>query len=341
MEKLLTIIVPCYNEQEVLPLFIEAITPVRKELFEKNELNTEVLFVDDGSSDSTLELLRSFHEKDESVRYISFSKNFGKEAGILAGLKNAKGDYAVLMDADLQHPPALLPKMYSELTGASVSDRTAGNTTDTDAGMSKVLPVNPYDSVAMYRDDRKKEGFFRRHFSSMFFKLMNKLSKLNMVNGATDFRMMNRPMINAIISMPETNRFSKGIFNWVGFNTKWLPFETGERPAGESKWTFGKLISYSFDALLSFSEVPLKICSWLGIIFCLISFITGLVHFIKTLVFGDPVAGFPTLYLMMLLLGGIVLLFLGIMGQYMARIYLEIKQRPVYIIKESDDSSGQ
>ena len=314
MKKLLTIIVPCYNEQEVLPLFVEAITPVRKKLFDEYQLNTELLFVDDGSSDRTLTLLRDFHTEDKSVRYISFSKNFGKEAGILAGLKNAKGDYAVLMDADLQHPPELLPKMYSELTGGS------------------------YDSVAMYRDDRKKEGFFRRHFSSMFFKLMNRLSKLNMVNGATDFRMMNRPMINAIISMPETNRFSKGIFNWVGFNTKWLPFETGERPAGESKWSFGKLISYSFDALLSFSEVPLKICSWLGIIFCLISFITGLVHFIKTLVFGDPVAGFPTLYLMMLLLGGIVLLFLGIMGQYMARIYLEIKQRPVYIVKESDDS---
>ena len=192
----------------------------------------------------------------------------------------------------------------------------------------------------MYRDDRKKEGFFRRHFSSMFFKLMNKLSKLNMVNGATDFRMMSRPMINAIISMPETNRFSKGIFNWVGFNTKWMPFETGERPAGESKWSFGKLISYSFDAILAFSEVPLKICSWLGIIFCLVSFLIGIVHFIKTLIFGDPVAGFPTLYLMMLLLGGIILLFLGIMGQYLARIYLEIKQRPVYIVKESNDNKS-
>jgi glycosyltransferase involved in cell wall biosynthesis len=318
MDKLLTIIVPCYNEQEVLPLFVEAITPVRKELIEKHELNTELLFIDDGSGDKTLELLRDFHENDASVRYISFSKNFGKEAAILAGLKNAKGDYAVLMDSDLQHPPALLPQMYEALTD----------------GLCK------YDSVAMYRDDRKKEGFFRRHFSSMFFKLMNKLSKLNMVNGATDFRMMSRPMINAIISMPETNRFSKGIFNWVGFNTKWMPFETGERPAGESKWSFGKLISYSFDAILAFSEVPLKICSWSGIIFCLVSFLIGIVHFIKTLIFGDPVAGFPTLYLMMLLLGGIILLFLGIMGQYLARIYLEIKQRPVYIVKESNDNKS-
>jgi glycosyltransferase involved in cell wall biosynthesis len=335
MDKLLTIIVPCFNEQEVLPLFIEAITPVRKELIEKHELNTELLFIDDGSGDKTLELLRDFHEKDASVRYISFSKNFGKEAAILAGLKNAKGDYAVLMDSDLQHPPALLPQMYSELTNTfSESNPQGSNKPNPEAGLCK------YDSVAMYRDDRKKEGFFRRHFSSMFFKLMNKLSKLNMVNGATDFRMMSRPMINAIISMPETNRFSKGIFNWVGFNTKWMPFETGERPAGESKWSFGKLISYSFDAILAFSEVPLKICSWLGIIFCLVSFLIGIVHFIKTLIFGDPVAGFPTLYLMMLLLGGIILLFLGIMGQYLARIYLEIKQRPVYIVKESNDNKS-
>ena len=335
MDKLLTIIVPCFNEQEVLPLFIEAITPVRKELIEKHELNTELLFIDDGSGDRTLELLRDFHEKDASVRYISFSKNFGKEAAILAGLKNAKGDYAVLMDSDLQHPPTLLPQMYSELTNTVSGNNLQGsNNPNTKAGSYK------YDSVAMYRDDRKKEGFFRRHFSSMFFKLMNKLSKLNMVNGATDFRMMSRPMINAIISMPETNRFSKGIFNWVGFNTKWMPFETGERPAGESKWSFGKLISYSFDAILAFSEVPLKICSWLGIIFCLVSFLIGIVHFIKTLIFGDPVAGFPTLYLMMLLLGGIILLFLGIMGQYLARIYLEIKQRPVYIVKESNDNKS-
>ena len=315
MDKLLTIIVPCFNEQEVLPLFMEAIATVRQELHQDG-LKTELLFVDDGSNDNTLELLRNFHSQDSSIRYISFSKNFGKEAGILAGLKNARGDFGVLMDSDLQHPPFLLPMMYKELV--------SGN----------------YDSVAMYRDNRKKEGFFRRHFSSMFFSLMNHLSKLNMVNGATDFRMMNRPMINAIISMPETNRFSKGIFSWVGFNTKWMPFETAERPKGESKWSFRKLISYSFDAILSFSETPLKICSWLGIIFCLVSFVIGIFHLVKTLVFGDPVAGFPTLYLMMLLMGGIVLLFLGIMGQYLARIYLEIKQRPAYIVKETEDDSN-
>ena len=319
MNKLLSIIVPCYNEEEVLPIFIEAIAKVRDELnsIPDHPCDTELLFIDDGSSDATLEVLKSFHQNDNTVRYVSFSRNFGKEAAILAGLQNAKGDLVVLMDADLQHPPELLPQMYNEL----ISSRC--------------------DSVAMYRDDRKKEGFFRRHFSSLFFKIMNKMSKLNIINGATDFRMMKRVMVNAILSMPETNRFSKGIFNWVGFNTKWLPFETGERPAGESKWSAGKLISYSFDAILSFSEVPLKICSWMGIIFCFISFLIGIFHFVKTLIFGDPVAGFPTLYLMLLLIGGLILLFLGITGQYLARIYLEIKQRPVYIVKETDTDTDK
>ena len=309
---LLSVIIPCYNEEEVLPIFMESMLSVKSTL-ENNEeypCRTEILFVDDGSSDRTIEVLRNFTEIYENVRYVSFSKNFGKEAAILAGLKNIEGDYCVLLDADLQHPPALIHEMW------------------------KTLNSGRFDSVAMYRNDRKKEGFFRRHFSSFFFRLLNKLSKLNIVNGATDFRMMNRMMIDAVLSLPESNRFSKGIFCWVGFNTYWMPFETAERPAGRSKWSSGKLVSYSFDAILSFSETPLKICSWLGIIFCLVSFILGIYHLVKTIIFGDPVAGFPTLYLMMLLMGGIVLLFLGIMGQYLARIYLEIKQRPPYIIKE-------
>lgn len=320
MNKLLSIVVPCYNEEEVLPLFMEEIKKVRS-LFSGGisdipgtNLDTELIFIDDGSSDGTLNVLRNLHKQDESVRFVSFSKNFGKEAAILAGLKSSKGDYVLLMDADLQHPPKLIPDMLKELI------------------------TSDCDSVAMYRDDRKKEGFFRRHFSSMFFKIMNKLSKLNLVNGATDFRLMKRIMVNAVLDMPETNRFSKGIFNWVGFNTKWLPFETGERPAGKSKWSSGKLVSYSFDAILSFSEVPLKICSWIGIIFCIISFLIGIFHFVKTLIFGDPVAGFPSLYLMLLLIGGLILLFLGITGQYLARIYMEIKHRPVYIVKEDENS---
>lgn len=309
---LLSVIVPCYNEEEVLPIFMESMLPIEKSLESSADFpcRTEILFVDDGSGDRTIEVLRSFTEKYENVKYISFSKNFGKEAAILAGLKNIEGDFCVLLDADLQHPPALIPEMWQKLNSGG------------------------YDSVAMYRNDRKKEGFFRRHFSSFFFRLLNKLSKLNIVNGATDFRMMNRMMIDAVLSLPESNRFSKGIFCWVGFNTLWMPFETAERPAGKSKWSSGKLVSYSFDAILSFSETPLKICSWIGIIFCLVSFLLGIYHLVKTIIFGDPVAGFPTLYLMMLLMGGIVLLFLGIIGQYLARIYLEIKQRPPYIIKE-------
>lgn len=306
---LLTVIVPCYNEEEVLPLFIDAISNVRAQL----ECCSELLFIDDGSSDGTLELLRSYSRSDSSVRYISFSRNFGKEAAILAGLKNSKGNLCVLLDADLQHPPALIPEMYHEL-------RNGG-----------------YDSVAMYRNDRKKEGFLRRTFSSMFFKLLNKLSKINLINGATDFRMMTRPMTDAILSLPESNRFSKGIFNWVGFNTKWLPFETAERPAGESKWSFRKLLSYSMDAILGFSEVPLKLCSKVGIFFCIMAFLLGIFFFVKTLIFGDPVAGFPSLFIMLLMLGGIMLCFLGILGLYISRIYVEVKGRPAYLIKETEE----
>ena len=314
---LLSIIIPCYNEEEVLPIFIETIKPVCEELCsrENSPCDTELIFIDDGSSDNTLPYLRNCRNNDKRIRYVSFSKNFGKEAAILAGLKEAKGNYSVLIDADLQHPPTLIPKMYDELIN--------GN----------------YDSVAMFRDERKKEGFFRRHFSSFFYKILNRLSKLNLKNGATDFRIMTKQMVSAVISLPESNRFSKGIFNWIGFNTKWLAFETGKRPAGKSKWSSGKLVSYSFDAILSFSEVPLKLCSWMGILFCILSFVLGIYHLVKTLLFGDPVAGFPTLYLMMLLMGGIMLLFLGIIGQYLARIYLEIKKRPAYIIKETETNT--
>lgn len=309
--KLLTIIVPCYNEENVLPLFIEAIKPIREQL----NIDTEILFINDGSKDNTLQLLKDYNEIDKTIRYISFSRNFGKEAAILAGLKYIDSDYCVLLDADLQHPVEYIPIMYNELISGD------------------------YDSVAMYRDNRKKESFCRRHFSSMFFKILNKCSKLNIVNGATDFRMMNRLMINSIIELPESNRFSKGIFNWVGFNTKWLPFETADRLAGESKWSFKQLLHYSFDAILSFSEVPLKISSWLGAVFCLIAFGLGIIQFVKTVLYGDPVAGFPTLYIMLLLMSGLLLLFLGIIGQYLARIYVEVKRRPLYIIKETDDTN--
>lgn len=313
MNKLISIIVPCYNEQEVLPLFYENIQSTRNTLKEQN-VDTELIFIDDGSLDNTINILKENYEKDNTLNYISFSRNFGKEAAILAGLKAAKGDYATIIDADLQHPPELIVDMYNELKSGE------------------------YDSVATYKDNRKKEGFFRRSFSKLFFKLLNKLTKLNIVEGATDFRLMNRIMINAIISLPESNRFSKGIFNWVGFKTKWIPFNLTERIAGDSKWSFKQLLRYSLDAIISFSEFPLKLCSYLGLIFCFVSFFSGLIHLIKTLIFGEEVAGFPTLYLMMLLLSGIVLLFLGVLGQYIARIYIEIKHRPLYIIREESNS---
>lgn len=300
MNKLISIIVPCYNEQEVLPLFYENIQSTRNTLKEQN-VDTELIFIDDGSIDNTINILKENYEKDNTLNYISFSRNFGKEAAILAGLKAAKGDYATIIDADLQHPPELIVDMYNELKSGE------------------------YDSVAAYKDNRKKEGFFRRSFSKLFFKLLNKLTKLNIVEGATDFRLMNRVMINAIISLPESNRFSKGIFNWVGFKTKWIPFNLTERIAGDSKWSFKQLLHYSLDAIISFSEFPLKLCSYLGLIFCFVSFFSGLIHLIKTLIFGEEVAGFPTLYLMMLLLSGIVLLFLGVLRQYIARIYIEVK----------------
>ncbi len=313
MKKLMTIIVPCYNEEEVLPIFIESISDVRKNL----ECDTELLFIDDGSTDRTLELLRQYSKNDSSVRYVSFSRNFGKEAGILAGLRMCKGDYCVLLDADMQHPPKLITEMYSKLTEGG------------------------YDSVAMYRDNRKKESFFRRSFSKLFFKSLAKVSKTNIVDGATDFRMMNRPMINSILELGECNRFSKGIFSWVGFNTLWMPFETGERPVGESKWSFRKLLSYSIDAYLGFSEAPLRICSWSGLFFCFVAFVLTAVFFFKTIIWGDPVAGFPTTICILLFTAGLLMLFLGIIGQYLSRIYTEVKKRPVYLVKETEQSEHQ
>ena len=310
-DKLLTIIVPCYNEEEVLPIFQKSITEVRGQI----GINTELLYIDDGSTDGTLQLLRDYSSRDETCHYISFSRNFGKEAGILAGLKRAQGDYCVLLDADMQHPPALLPEMFERLISGG------------------------YDSVAMYRKNRHKEGFFRRTFSKLFFKSLSKISKTNIVDGATDFRMMNRPMINSILELGECNRFSKGLFSWIGFNTLWLPFETESRPKGESKWSFRKLISYSIDAYMGFSEVPLKIVSFFGFLFCFIAFIIGFVFFLKTIIWGEPVAGFPTLICMLMLIGGLLMLFLGIIGQYLSRIYIEVKKRPVYLVKETEQDS--
>ena len=319
MKSLMTIVVPCYNEEEVLPLFMKAITRVREKLAsDAYGCLTELIFIDDGSKDGTLNLLRKYNSEDPSVRYISFSRNFGKEAGIYAGLKESKGDYTVLLDADLQHPVEYIITMYEKLT-----EKDPGSAYE-----------RRYDSVAMYRADRKGENRFRSFFSKRFYRIINRLSKINLVDGATDYRMMSRQMVNAVLSMEEYNRFTKGIFNWVGFETLWLPYSNVERGAGSSKWTFGSLIKYSLEGMFAFSTTPLTISFIFGLIFCLIAMIFAVYVVIKTIIWGDPVAGFPTLFCIITFFGGIQLLFLGHFGQYLSKMYLEVKKRPKYIIKE-------
>ena len=309
MEKpCLSIVVPCYNEESVLGAFYEEITKTAEEIRELAEC--EFLFVDDGSKDGTLSILKGLAEKDERVSFISFSRNFGKESGIYAGLSNAVGDYVVLMDADLQHPPCYIPEMLSTiLTGE-------------------------YDSVAMRREDRKGEGKIRSWFSRMFYKLNKKISGVEIVEGATDYRMMTRQMVNAVLDMPEYNRFTKGIFAWVGFRTKWLSYHNVERVAGETKWSFGSLVRYSINGIISFSTVPLAISSFLGVFFCIFAFVMMVWLIIKTLIFGNHVSGYPTIVTVILFMSGLQLMMFGVLGQYISRSYLEGKHRPIYIARE-------
>jgi len=310
--KTISITVPCYNEAAALPYFLPEIRKVADILSATNDLCFEFLFVDDGSRDGTLELLRKFAVEDQRVRYISLSRNFGKEAAIYAGFQHATGDYVAVMDADMQDPPSLLPEMY------------------------ETLQEGEYDSVATRRVDRKGEPPIRSFFARCFYKLINKISNADIVDGARDFRLMKRQMVDAILSMGEYNRFSKGIFGWVGFRTKWLEYENVERVAGETKWSFWKLLLYSLEGIVAFSTAPLAISSIIGILFCLVAFIWIMVIVVKTLVWGDPVAGYPTLACLLLLIGGSIQLSLGIMGQYLAKTYLETKNRPIYIISETD-----
>ncbi len=332
MKSLMTIVIPCYNEEAMLPLFMDAIIPIRRSLalgvYEDPDIRfspceTELLFIDDGSTDKTLELLRGFNAEDETVRYLSFSRHFGKEAGIYAGLKEAKGDYVVLIDADLQHPVEFIPEMYKILSH-EISD---GPDTDN-------TPDGGYDSVAMYRRSRKGEKRIRSFFSKCFYRMINRLSKIDLIDGATDYRMMTRPMVNAILELNEYNRFTKGIFNWVGFSTFWMPYDNVERKAGSTKWSFGSLIRYSLEGIFAFSTTPLTISFSLGLIFCVLALIYAVYVAIRTMIFGDPVAGFPSIFCMILFFGGVQLLFLGVFGQYLSKMYLEVKKRPVYIIKE-------
>lgn len=312
MEKL-TLIVPCYNEEEALPYFYEEVCRVVGEL----NYETELLFVNDGSKDNTLSVIKGFAEKDERVKYLSFSRNFGKEGAMYAGFCNASGDLVAVMDADMQDPPSLLPKML------------------------ELIESGEYDSVATRRVNRKGEPKIRSFFARMFYKLMGRISDADIVDGARDFRLMKRKMVDAIVSMGETNRFSKGIFGWIGFKTYWLEYENVERVAGETKWSFWKLFKYSLEGVTNFSDTPLKIASWSGIFFTFASVIAMFFVFIRALLFGDNVAGWPSTICIILFIGGIQLFCLGIMGQYISKIFRETKKRPIYIIAESNKDDAK
>lgn len=307
---LISVVVPCYNEQESLPVFYREITKTADEM---TNVNFEFIFVDDGSRDKTLSIAKELNKKDDRVRFISFSRNFGKEAGMLAGLRAAKGNYIAVMDVDLQDPPSLLPEMYAAVASGE------------------------YDSVATRRTTRKGEPPIRSFFARMFYKIINRMSDADIVDGARDFRLMRRKMVDAILSMGEYNRFSKGIFGWVGFKTKWLEYVNVERVAGETKWSFWKLFKYSMEGIMAFSTTPLYLSSITGFIICVIAFIMACFYIVKTLVFGDPTAGFPSLVCIILFLGGIQLIGIGVVGMYLSKTYLETKQRPVYIVRETEE----
>lgn len=308
MEKI-SLIVPCYNEEEVLLFFYEEFQKITSEL---NKYRTEVIFVDDGSSDRTIQVIKEIAKNDDRVKYISFSRNFGKEAAIYAGFSYADGDYIAMLDADLQDPPSLLPEMIQGIVKEG------------------------YDSVATRRVSRKGEPPVRSFFARLFYRLINKISTAEIMDGARDFRLMTRQFKDAILDMGEYNCFSKGIFGWVGFKTKWIEFENVERKAGETKWSFWKLFKYSLEGIIGFSTAPLAMVSALGLLVCLSAFLFLIVILVKTLCFGDPVDGWPSMICIILMLGGIQLLCMGILGMYLSKTYLETKKRPIYICKETN-----
>ena len=314
MKKLLSIVVSCYNEELAIPLFYKEV----KKMIEKMDyLDFEIVFVDDGSKDKTLEILKKLAKKDKQVKYVSFSRNFGKEAAMYAGLEYSKGDYVTLMDADLQDPPAMLEKMY------------------------KYLESGEYDCVATRRVTRKGEPPIRSFFARQFYKIINKLSVIEMVDGARDYRLMRREMVDAIVDMREYNRYSKGLFSFVGFKTKWLEYENVQRVAGETKWSFWKLFIYAIDGITAFSTKPLIMSAILGFLFCLVSFAMIIFIIIKTLVYGDPVNGWPSTACIIFFVSGIQLFCMGIVGQYLSKTYLETKKRPIYIVRDSNDNDEE
>lgn len=310
----ISIVVPCYNEEESLPLFYKE---AQKQFENMKDVEFEFVFVDDGSKDKTLDKLRELSQIDSRVKYISFSRNFGKEAAMYAGLKNSTGDFVAIMDADLQAPPSLLKEMYGYLINED------------------------YDSVATRRKTRKGEPVLRSFFAKLFYMVINKMSDADIVDGARDYRLMNRKMVNAILSMSEYNRFSKGIFGWVGFKTKWIAYDNVERVAGKTKWNFWKLFKYSLEGITAFSTAPLVLAAIIGIFFCFISFIMILVIIIKTVIFGDATSGWPSMVCIMFMIGGVQLFCTGIIGQYLSKTYLETKNRPIYIVAETNDETQE
>ena len=310
MEKI-SVVVSCYNEEKALPLFYEEMERVRKKDFE-GIVEFEYIFVNDGSKDNTLKIIKELNQKDPKVRYISFSRNFGKEAAMYAGLEAAEGDCVTLMDADLQDPPALLKQMYDAIKNEG------------------------YDSVGTRRVTRKGEPPIRSFFARMFYKIINKMSNIEMVDGARDYRLMKRQVVDSIISLKEYNRYSKGLFSFVGFDTKWIEYENVERVAGETKWSFWKLFKYAIEGITAFSTTPLIFSSIVGLIFCLVAFIAIIFIIVKTLVYGDPTAGWPSMACIIVFVSGIQLFTIGIIGQYLSKTYLEVKKRPIYIIKETE-----
>ena len=310
---MVTIVVPCFNEEEVLPAFYRECVSALNQIGEDYEL----LFIDDGSVDNTLRMIKEFASRNNRIRYISFSRNFGKEAAIFAGLQHAKGEYVALMDADLQDPPSLLPSMYEKLRNGEC------------------------DSVAAKRTNRKGESIIRSFFSCLFYKIIRRISNANIEEGARDYRMMKRAVVNAVLSICEKNRFSKGIFGWVGFTTEWIAYDNSERAAGKTKWSLRSLFRYAIDGIISFSSTPLYIASWSGVLMTLLSFVVLIIIIIRKLLFGDPVAGWASTICIILFIGGIQMFCMGIMGQYLAKTYLETKGRPIYIIAEMSNQENE
>lgn len=305
----ISVVVPCYNEQESIPYFYEEIKRIEQKLA---DYEFEIILIDDGSSDDTLKIAKNLAGKDSQIKYVSFSRNFGKEAAIYAGLRYSSGDFVVMMDADLQDPPSLLPELLNALVEEG------------------------FDSAATRRVTRKGEPPIRSFFARMFYRLMHKISKTDIVDGARDYRLMTRQFVDSLLELGEYNRFSKGLFGWCGYRTKWVEYENVERVAGETKWSFWKLLLYSIDGIVAFSTAPLAFAGVVGLLFCLLAFIFIVVIIVRTLVVGDPVAGWPSMVCIMLFLGGIQLFSVGILGEYLAKTYLETKKRPIFICKETN-----